>query len=156
MDARLISQWIMLSSVSVLRLSQAKTLAWIIAGIVRVRQLNLSNHAQQTQSKTPIKHNVKPLECGRAATIVRQLAETLDYAHGNPVPVSLARAIGADILIAVDLSSDILGRHLRPATSSDAPGSDIGDWMRRLQDNLGVPVQPQPRDAPRCRRSTMC
>lgn len=31
----------------------------------------------------------------------------------NPVPVSLARAMGADILIAVDLNSDLLGRHLQ-------------------------------------------
>jgi len=31
----------------------------------------------------------------------------------NPVPVSLARAMGADIVIAVDLNADILGRHLR-------------------------------------------
>jgi predicted acylesterase/phospholipase RssA len=32
----------------------------------------------------------------------------------NPVPVSLARAMGADIVIAVDLNADILGRHLQP------------------------------------------
>jgi len=33
----------------------------------------------------------------------------------NPVPVSLARAMGADVVIAVDLNSDMLSRHLRPA-----------------------------------------
>ena len=33
----------------------------------------------------------------------------------NPVPVSVARAMGADIVIAVDLASDILGRHLPPS-----------------------------------------
>lgn len=32
----------------------------------------------------------------------------------NPVPVSLARAMGADIVIAVDLNADMLSRHLRP------------------------------------------
>src|SRR5690625_2695366 len=32
----------------------------------------------------------------------------------NPVPVSLLRAMGADVLIAVDLSADTLGRHLAP------------------------------------------
>lgn len=32
----------------------------------------------------------------------------------NPVPVSLCRAMGADRLIAVDLNSDLLGRHLEP------------------------------------------
>jgi NTE family protein len=31
----------------------------------------------------------------------------------NPVPVSLARAMGADIVIAVDLNSDTIGRHLK-------------------------------------------
>ncbi len=31
----------------------------------------------------------------------------------NPVPVSLARAMGADIVIAVDLNSDTVGRHLK-------------------------------------------
>jgi len=31
----------------------------------------------------------------------------------NPVPVSLCRAMGADLVIGVDLNSDLLGRHLR-------------------------------------------
>ncbi len=31
----------------------------------------------------------------------------------NPVPVSLCRAMGADVVIAVDLNADLLGRHLR-------------------------------------------
>ncbi len=32
----------------------------------------------------------------------------------NPVPVSLCRAMGADLVIAVDLNTDRLGHHLRP------------------------------------------
>ena len=32
----------------------------------------------------------------------------------NPVPVSLCRAMGADLIIAVNLNSDIIGRHLKP------------------------------------------
>lgn len=32
----------------------------------------------------------------------------------NPVPVSLCRAMDADIVIAVDLNADLLGRHLKP------------------------------------------
>lgn len=39
----------------------------------------------------------------------------------NPVPVSLCRAMGADAVIAVDLSSDLLGRHLRKAGTPPAP-----------------------------------
>ena len=63
----------------------------------------------------------------------------------NPVPVSLARAMGADIVIAVDLNADILGRHLRkPGTNgaakppAEAPDDDeeTADWLRRLQGGL--------------------
>ena len=35
----------------------------------------------------------------------------------NPVPVSLCRAMGADLVIAVDLNSDLLGRHLKPRSA---------------------------------------
>jgi len=38
----------------------------------------------------------------------------------NPVPVSLCRAMGADIVIAVDLNTGLLGRHLK---STHAPAS---------------------------------
>ena len=43
----------------------------------------------------------------------------------NPVPVSLARAMGADLVIAVDLNADLLGRHLksRPARQARKPDS---------------------------------
>jgi len=56
----------------------------------------------------------------------------------NPVPVSLARAMGADIVIAVDLSADILGRHLRAELEPDIPIDEIGEWKRKLHDNLGA------------------
>lgn len=39
----------------------------------------------------------------------------------NPVPVSLARAMGADIVIAVDLNSDLLGRHLQGQNDESEP-----------------------------------
>ena len=35
----------------------------------------------------------------------------VDGALVNPVPVSLCRAMGADVVIAVDLNSDLMGRH---------------------------------------------
>ena len=56
----------------------------------------------------------------------------------NPVPVSLARAMGAEIVIAVDLNSDILGRHTnRAATPVQASTGTVGsEWMRKLQTNL--------------------
>lgn len=39
--------------------------------------------------------------------------QLVDGALVNPVPVSLARAMEADLVIAVDLGSDIVGRHMR-------------------------------------------
>lgn len=54
----------------------------------------------------------------------------------NPVPVSLARAMGADVVIAVDLSSEMLDHHLTKDTGDEAGGHSIGDWIRRLQENL--------------------
>jgi len=54
----------------------------------------------------------------------------------NPVPVSLARAMGADVLIAVDLSSDVLGRHLRADRPPESPAGPVDDWIRKLQDKL--------------------
>ncbi|HET6789314.1 MAG TPA: patatin-like phospholipase family protein, partial [Aquabacterium sp.] len=54
----------------------------------------------------------------------------------NPVPVSLARAMGADIVIAVDLNSDILGRHLRKNEPVRDEVGERGDWLQRIQNNL--------------------
>jgi NTE family protein len=42
----------------------------------------------------------------------------------NPVPVSLCRAMGADIVIAVDVNSDRMGRHVHPPAESNASPSD--------------------------------
>ena len=55
----------------------------------------------------------------------------------NPVPVSLARAMGADIVIAVDLNSDLLGRHLRHDLAAQGNPVQQSDWVRKLQENLG-------------------
>jgi NTE family protein len=55
----------------------------------------------------------------------------------NPVPVSLARAMGADIVIAVDLGSDMLGRHFRTVATPDAPAS-AAQWMHKLRENLAA------------------
>lgn len=66
----------------------------------------------------------------------------------NPVPVSLARAMGADVLIAVDLSSDLLGRHQR-AEPAPAPSVEDNDsWIRRLQSNLSAIMPAQTPDEP--------
>ena len=66
----------------------------------------------------------------------------------NPVPVSLARAMGAEIVIAVDLGSDILGRHMRADARSEALTGVVGGWMHKLQDNLGVRFPERPTEDP--------
>lgn len=45
----------------------------------------------------------------------------VDGALVNPVPVSLCRAMGADIVIAVDLNSDLIGRHFDLGQEPDEP-----------------------------------
>jgi NTE family protein len=52
----------------------------------------------------------------------------------NPVPVSLARAMGADIVIAVDLGSDVLGRRFRAASAAASPPGVVPNRRRKLWD----------------------
>jgi NTE family protein len=54
----------------------------------------------------------------------------------NPVPVSLCRALGADVVIAVDLGSDIVGRTLKHAPAAEE-GHDK-TWSDRLMASLGL------------------
>jgi NTE family protein len=51
---------------------------------------------------------------GLFAPVLRDGSWLVDGGLVNPVPVSLCRAMGADIVIAVDLNTDLLGRHLKP------------------------------------------
>lgn len=69
----------------------------------------------------------------------------------NPIPVSLARAMGADIVIAVDLSSDILGRHLREEAEAEneAPATEVSEWRRKLLESLSALMPAQADDEPR-------
>ena len=65
----------------------------------------------------------------------------------NPVPVSLARALGAEIVIAIDLNTNLVGRHLRPrarAPASNRPAADslAAALMQRLQ--TGIQALPLP------------
>jgi NTE family protein len=50
----------------------------------------------------------------------------------NPVPVSVARALGADVLIAVDLGSDILGRRFREDNKSESSARVFADWIGKI------------------------
>jgi NTE family protein len=73
---------------------------------------------------------------GLFAPALREGSVLVDGGLVNPVPVSLARAMGADVVIAVDLGSDILGRHLRAHPPVEAPAGEVGEWIRKLQGNL--------------------
>ena len=75
---------------------------------------------------------------GLFTPVVYEERMLVDGALVNPVPVSLARAMGADIVIAVDLSSDLLGRRLREEPEPELPESEISKWRRKLQANLGA------------------
>lgn len=86
---------------------------------------------------------------GLFAPVLREKAVLVDGGLVNPVPVSLARAMGADLVIAVDLGSDILGRHLRPHPPVEAPVGEVGEWIRKLQGNLGALVPARTPDAPK-------
>lgn len=59
----------------------------------------------------------------------------------NPVPVSLCRAMGADVVIAVDLNADLLGRHLKPEPAQaphkqDETGSLADSVMAKIQAHM--------------------
>lgn len=54
----------------------------------------------------------------------------------NPVPVSLARAMGADIVIAVDLSSNIQGEDLQTDNTPVQIPEPKDDWVSKLKNGL--------------------
>jgi NTE family protein len=47
----------------------------------------------------------------------------------NPVPVSLARAMGGDIVIAVNLNGDLIGRHFFVHSEGDQVGADDNEQL---------------------------
>lgn len=58
----------------------------------------------------------------------------------NPVPVSLCRSMGADIVIAVDLGADLAGRALRREELAAAEAGEEG-WLQRLRSSVGLAPQ---------------
>jgi NTE family protein len=86
---------------------------------------------------------------GLFAPKLREGSMLVDGGLVNPVPVSLARAMGADVVIAVDLGSDILGRYLRPHPPVKAPAGEVSEWLRKLQGNLGALLPQHSPDEPK-------
>jgi len=74
---------------------------------------------------------------GLFAPVARDGRLLVDGGLVNPVPVSLARALGADVVIAADLGSDMVGKALRvqgdEREKTNAPG-----WTQRLLTTLGL------------------
>lgn len=61
----------------------------------------------------------------------------------NPVPVSLCRAMGAEIVIAVNLNGDIVGKHRRRAVAKEEHRSDDDldaefNFIARLSDQIST------------------
>jgi len=56
----------------------------------------------------------------------------------NPVPVSLCRALGADVVIAVDLGSDLVSRRFRPPPTP--PPTQSNGWRKRVTALFGAPA----------------
>lgn len=50
----------------------------------------------------------------------------------NPVPVSVCRALGADVVIAVNLNGDLVGRHFREQAHHAGSGVDPERWLQQL------------------------
>ena len=72
---------------------------------------------------------------GFFSPVIRDDDMLVDGGLVNPVPVSLCRAMGADVIIAVDLSTDVLGSRLRPAVTRSGL---VADWMK----SHGLPAPP--------------
>jgi len=71
---------------------------------------------------------------GLFAPVMRDGRLLVDGGLVNPVPVSLCRAMGADIVIAVDLGSDMVGSALRNAAEDEEAAQN---WRSRLLSRIG-------------------
>jgi NTE family protein len=68
----------------------------------------------------------------------------LDGGLANPVPVSVCRALGADVIIAVNLNGDLLGRRFErepDAPAATAPAHFPAEFLGRLLSQLPVAVR---------------
>lgn len=70
----------------------------------------------------------------------------LDGGLANPVPVSVCRALGAEVIIAVNLNGDLLGRRFESepdAPASTAPARVPSEFLGRLLSQLPTAVREQ-------------
>ncbi len=60
----------------------------------------------------------------------------------NPVPVSVCRALGADMIIAVNLNGDLLGRRFDADAPADDPAARLpGEFLDKMLSQLPAPVR---------------
>jgi NTE family protein len=65
----------------------------------------------------------------------------VDGGLSNPVPVSVCRALGAELIVAVNLNGDLVGRRFTPRNvPSPGPG---GEFLRRILDQLPDAIRVQ-------------
>ncbi len=74
----------------------------------------------------------------------------VDGGLANPVPVSLCRALGADIVIAVNLNGDIVGKHQRNRASKHVRRQDRGKNQHGLPGKDLESVEKQSAESERC------
>jgi NTE family protein len=86
---------------------------------------------------------------GILTPVVRDGLLLVDGGLVNPVPVSLCRALGADLVLAVDLNWDLVSRHTNPLhTAVPAANGNVFDaLLARLRPpkrkKPGVPLEPE-------------
>ena len=73
----------------------------------------------------------------------------LDGGLSNPIPVSVCRALGADVIIAVNLNGDLLGRRF---TEPEPPAATVPsrvsvEVVRRMLDQLPAALKRKPAKA---------
>ncbi|HNE16427.1 MAG TPA: patatin-like phospholipase family protein [Rhodocyclaceae bacterium] len=80
---------------------------------------------------------------GLMTPVVHEGRLLVDGGVVNPVPVSLARAMGADLVIAVDLNADVVGRAWRAPNEPPPPPPEAGPfWARKLLTRFGLGERP--------------
>lgn len=73
---------------------------------------------------------------GLMAPVRNQGRWLVDGGLTDPVPVSLCRALGADVVIAVNLNSDLVSRHIRDIRGAARHDTDNESGLRKWVDGL--------------------
>jgi NTE family protein len=87
---------------------------------------------------------------GLLTPVVREGAVLVDGGLVNPVPVSMCRALGADLVVAVDLSWGKLGPYRRGKETELAP-REVPGWLDRFRPLIAsswLKSKPKPEETP--------